>query len=144
MPTDHLALCPQFNRDPRAAISLPRLPMRHGDHRAQLTIPAGMRGAGGAGPRVVTAARDGERRPQHFDRIIAAHLLDPGIPLGGGSERMPAAFFKMSRCSVSRRFSRRNRSTSNCNASLLSGKPGAPAARVTWLTRFLHSSGGTH
>src|SRR5471032_1685080 len=113
--------------------------MHHGDLGAQFMIPARMRGVAGVDPRVVTTARDGERRTQRFDRILAAHRLDPGIPLGGGSERMPAAFFKMSRCSVSRRFSCRNRSTSNWRASLLSGKPGAPAARVTWLARFLHS-----
>ena len=62
-----------------------------------------------------------EPRPGHFP-ILAAQCLNLGIPLGGGSERMPAAFFRISRCSVSRRTSRRKRCTSACSASLLSGR----------------------
>jgi len=91
-------------------------------------IPERVRGLDGVYPRVVTTARDLERRVLDFDGVLAAHGLYPGIPLGGGSERMPAAFFRISRCLLSRSFSCRSRSTCNCNASLPSGKPADPAA----------------
>lgn len=100
MPPHRFTLRAQFHRDPRAAIRFPRLLMHHGDLGAQFTIPARMRGVAGADPRVVTAARDAERRTQRLDGILAAHRLDPGIPLGGGSEQRSqpasknASFFK--------------------------------------------------
>jgi hypothetical protein len=70
-------------------------------------------------PVVITAARDqhGFAQPSHL--ILAAHLFDPGIPLGGTSERMPSDFFRTSRCSKSLAFSSRNRRFSASSSCLL-------------------------
>src|SRR5438045_8394262 len=62
-------------------------------------------------PGVITAAADLQSLGQFGNRELSAHLLDQGIPLGcGPSERMPRAFFKISRwrrrCSFSWRNSR--------------------------------------
>src|SRR5438874_10128236 len=70
-------------------------------------------------PVVVTAARDQQRFTQPSYLVGAAHLLDPGIPLGGTSERMPRDFFKTSRCSKSLEFSARKRRISASNSSML-------------------------
>src|ERR1700687_1179533 len=47
-------------------------------------------------PVVITAARDQKRLAQPGYFVLAAHLFDSGIPLGGASERMPRDFFKTS------------------------------------------------
>ena len=58
-------------------------------------------------PSVIAAARDEQGLAQPSYLILAAHLFDPGIPLGGASERMPSDFFSTSRCSRSLAFSAR-------------------------------------
>ena len=60
-------------------------------------------------PTVIAAARHQQGLAQPGNPILAAHLLDSGIPLGGTSERMPSDFFKTSRCSKSLAFSARRR-----------------------------------
>src|SRR5436305_7575903 len=60
-------------------------------------------------PVVIAAARDQKRFTQPSHLVLAAHLFDPGIPLGGTSERMPSDFFSTSRCSKSFAFSARKR-----------------------------------
>src|SRR6058998_99743 len=70
-------------------------------------------------PVVITTARDQERFAQPGCLVLAAHLFDSGIPLGGASERMPSDFFKTSRCSKSLAFSARNRQISASSSSTL-------------------------
>src|SRR5881392_2778546 len=70
-------------------------------------------------PVVIAAARDQQRFAQPCHLVLAAHLLDSGIPLGGASERMPRDFFKTSRCSKSLAFSARKRRISASRASTL-------------------------
>ena len=50
-------------------------------------------------PVVIAAARDQKSLTQPCYFVLAAHLFDLGIPLGGASERMPSDFFRTSRCS---------------------------------------------
>ena len=101
----------------RTAVSLPGLLVHERDLRSQFVISQPARRNGGLRPRVVAAARNGKDRAESFDRIFIAHSLNPDMPLGDGSERMPAAFFRISRCSVIRVSSRCKRSTSTCNCS---------------------------
>src|SRR6266446_9970380 len=70
-------------------------------------------------PVVIAAARDQERFAQPGYLVGAAHLFDPGIPLGGTSERMPRDFFNTSRCSKSLAFSARKCRFSASNSSTL-------------------------
>src|SRR5439155_23366674 len=70
-------------------------------------------------PVVIAAARDQERFAQPGYLVLAAHLLDSGIPLGGTSQRMPRDFFKTSRCSKSLAFSARKRRISASSSSTL-------------------------
>ena len=70
-------------------------------------------------PIVIATTRDQQRLTQPGDFVLAAHLFDSGIPLGGTSERMPSDFFKTSRCSKSLAFSARNRRISASSASTL-------------------------
>src|SRR5664279_1680471 len=81
-------------------------------------------------PVVIAAARDQECFTQPGYLVLAAHLLDPGIPLGGTSERMPSDFFKTSRCSRSLAFSSRKRRISASSASTLRSRfgPGGEVA----------------
>src|SRR6266404_4975800 len=75
-------------------------------------------------PVVIAAARDQERFAQPGYLVLAAHLFDPGIPLGGTSERMPRDFFKTSRCSKSLVFSARKRRISASSSSTLRSRFG--------------------
>src|SRR6266576_4562107 len=70
-------------------------------------------------PVVVTAARNQKRLTQPGYFVLAAHLLDSGISLGGASERMPSDFFITSRCSKSLAFSWRKRRFSASSSSKL-------------------------
>src|SRR6266581_8222513 len=70
-------------------------------------------------PSVVSTARDQKSLTQPSCLVLAAHLLDSGIPLGGASERMPSDFFKTSRCSKSFAFSARKRRFSTSSSSRL-------------------------
>jgi hypothetical protein len=57
-------------------------------------------------PVIITTERDFKELSEHPHRMIGFHRVDPLVALAGGSERMPKVFFRMSRCSLSRRISR--------------------------------------
>jgi len=82
-------------------------------------------------PSVITTARDQERFAQPGCLILAVHLFDSGILLGGASERMPSDFFKTSRCSKSLAFSVRNRRFSASSSSTL--RPDLHSLPERWL-----------
>src|SRR5437899_12534703 len=83
-------------------------------------------------PGIVTAAADLQSLGQFGHRELGAHLLDQGIPLGcGPSERMPRAFFKISRWRRRCSFSWRNsRSSFSRSAALLSKLAAIGGCRV--------------
>src|SRR5437016_10281854 len=70
-------------------------------------------------PIIIATARDQESFAQPCHLVLAAHLFDSGIPLGGASERMPSDFFNTSRCSRSLAFSARKRRISASSSSTL-------------------------
>src|SRR6266513_2725480 len=90
-------------------------------------------------PIIIAAARDQESFAQPCHLVLAAHLFDSGIPLGGTSERMPSDFFNTSRCSKSLAFSARKRRISASSSATL--RPGwnslldALDARSSWAQR---------
>src|SRR5436853_1531944 len=103
----------QALKNTRTAIALLMLLVQAADMREQNRILA--RSDSGLPlarlPGVITAAADLQSLGQLGNRELGAHLLDQGIPFGcGPSERMPRAFFKISRwrrrCSFSWRSSR--------------------------------------
>jgi hypothetical protein len=98
---------PQHPCQPRAAISLATAGEFPSDAFAQADVLQLARSGLSAPffPVVITAARDQKRLAQPGYFVLAAHLFDSGIPLGGASERMPRDFFKTSRCSKSLAFS---------------------------------------
>src|SRR5665213_1758654 len=130
VPADPLAQILQIQGNPRAAIGAPRLGVDNRDLGPQDLIALRPRRRLGLQPGIVAATGDREDLAQSLHGIRVAHRFDPGIPLGDGSERMPAAFFKMSLCSVIRTSSSCRRTTSAWSASLLSGGRRNPAARV--------------
>src|SRR5438105_11009539 len=73
-------------------------------------------------PIIIAAARDQQSLAKPCDVVLAAHLFDSGIPLGGTSERMPSDFFNTSRCSKSLAFSALKRRISASSSSTL--RPG--------------------
>src|ERR1019366_8473795 len=119
----------QIQGNPGAAVGAPRLGVDGGDLGPQGLIALRTRRRIALQPRVVAASRHREDLTQPLHGVLVAHRFDPGIPLGDGSESMPAAFFKMSLCSVIRASSSCKRSTSAWRASLLSGGRRTPAAR---------------
>lgn len=135
VPTDLFALALQLDGHARAAVGLPGLPVHARDLRPQFVIPPQARRNRNLRPRLVAAARNGEDRAKSFDGILVAHRLNPGMPLGDGSEDA-RGFFRISRCSVIRVSSRCKRSTSTGNSSFEAGGRNDPAARGAAPSRF--------
>src|SRR5262249_15758926 len=103
--------------------------MNSTDVRQQDGILPGSRSGFGLAlaPGVVTATADLQSLGQLGNTEFVAHFLDQGIPFGGGtSERMPRAFFKISRCRRKRSFSSRSSRTSFSRS----------AADTFWPSRF--------
>src|SRR2546430_16315998 len=125
----------------RTAVGLTTAPKLLANALAHLGVPqvpfAGL--APPLFPVVVAAARDQQSFAQPCHLILAAHLFDSGIPLGGTSERMPGDFFNTSRCSKSLAFSARKRRISPSSSATL--RPGwnslldALDARSSWAQR---------
>src|SRR6266581_4454150 len=136
---DHFVLLAQDGCHPQTAVGATGVRMDLAHLSAKRLLPRRAPGCTRL-PGVIAAARDREGRAQVSHGVFAAHGLDPGIPLGDGSERMPAAFFRISRCSVTRVSSRCKRSTLSCNSSFevgfKSGSRAESAARLTPAPRF--------
>ena len=94
------SLFAQLIDDARAAVGLAALGMNRFDLLGQGLIGQRARARSRASiePVVVAAGGDFQMLAQEQDRVIGFHRVDPFITLGGGSERMPSVFFKMSRC----------------------------------------------
>lgn len=122
MAANRVPLLAQDRCYPRTAIGSPRSAMDLSDALLHLRLVPNPDRVRCGPPLVVSSARCHQHLTEAFYRKIVAHCLNPGIPLGDGSERMPAAFFRMSRCSVIRDSSRRRRSFSATRSSLLTGQ----------------------
>ena len=121
-------------QDTRTAIAFLMLLIQAADMREQNRILPRSRSRFSLAllPGVVTAAADLQSLGQLGNRELGVHLLDQGIPLGcGPSERMPRAFFKISRWRRRCSFSWRNsRSSFSRSASLLSKLAAIGGCRV--------------
>lgn len=76
--------------------------MHAGDLAGQIAILPGTRPRRGLalGPVIVAADRDLEHLAKLFDGMVVLHGRNPDEAVGGGSERMPKVFSRMSRCSL--------------------------------------------
>jgi hypothetical protein len=112
----------------RTAIRLSAAGKNGGDPAGELLIGQGAwaKAITALLPVVEAAGGDFKELTQSQDGVIGFHRMDPFIALGDGSERMPNVFFKMSRCSVKWRISRRAASNWICNSAAERGF--APAA----------------
>src|SRR5437660_433834 len=99
----------QFSVDARAAIRPFVLLVNGRDPRAQRGIFQSPRARflPAFRPVVITTAGDFKGTAKLIDGVLAAHLVDAFVALFGGSERMPKVFFRISRCTRRRSFSRR-------------------------------------
>lgn len=98
----------QFPHQTRAAVGLAAALMDQLYLPGQLLILRGARAGRSAPllPVIIAAGRDAEDLAQQADGMFIFHRIDPLVALGGGSERMPSVFFRMSRCSRRWRISR--------------------------------------
>jgi len=104
----------QTNRQARAAIHLAMGDKEAGESLAQLLVSQCPPAGAAAQPGIVGTARHAQHLADILDGVLLGHKLDQGIPLGGTSDSMPMAFFRISWCSLSFWFSLRSRRTSSC------------------------------
>lgn len=95
--------------DPGTALGLAAAEVEIGDLLGQVAILPGTRSGDdfAFSPVIVSTDRDFEHLAKSFDWIIEFHSRNPEEAFGVGSERIPKVFFKMSRCSLRCRISRR-------------------------------------
>src|SRR5829696_3863199 len=115
-PADAPALSPQRGMHSRRAVAAPVLSMQASHIGQQVESGSGSRALGPAPPGVVAGSRDAEHLAYDAHRPLLLVIVDESEPHRGVSEKMPMAFFKMSRSARARSSSRRSRAFSDARS----------------------------
>jgi hypothetical protein len=126
MATAVLARFPQRMPGPHCAVALARLVMHGLDAGQQTRVLEGTRTRFAAQPFIVAAARHPQRGAETYHAVLVRQAADKGVLHDRSRAKYAAAFFGMSRSSVTRSRSRFSRLTS-----ALSSPAGPPAYRGT-------------
>ncbi len=118
---------PQILDNPRRSIGAPARLVEGGDLRRERRVCVRSGARSRLLPPVIAAGRDVQQATQQTDRMVALHRFDLGIPLSGGSERMPNDFFRTISRSRSRTISVRRRPFSFWASSRVCGAGPPPA-----------------
>src|SRR5215467_629866 len=110
------ALLLQAEGQARAAIDFAVGDKESAQSFSQALVLSGSGSRPAMAPGIVRTARHAQNLAKVLDRIrvLLSHKLDQGIPLGGRSDSMPMAFFRISWWSLSFWFSLRRRWSSSC------------------------------